>query len=133
MENEVQLWHDRLAANRSVKEYGIGLEPGTVIDLSDWPDHVEHAGFEFFKLATPSMLMEEGRRMRHCVASYIPRVINGRTHIYSIRHDMRRMATLQITDGRPVQIKAFANRVPARGVVNAADSFARALNPENAG
>lgn len=129
MENEVQLWHDRLASEQSATKYGIGLKMDTVIDLSDWPDHIEHNGFEFFKLSTPSMLMEEGRRMRHCVASYIPRVMNGGVHIYSIRHDMRRLATVEIVGTRAVQIKAFANKMPGKGVCNAADSFAKAHQP----
>lgn len=132
MENEVQLWHDRLAADRSVAHLGIGITPGTVIDLSDWPDHAQHSGFEFFKLSTPSMMMEEGRRMRHCVASYIPRVMNGGVHIYSIRLDMRRMATLEIVGNRVAQIKAFANKIPAKGVIAAAASFAKTFNPEAA-
>ena len=129
MANEVQLWHDRLAGDSSLGKLGIGITPTTVIDLSDWPDHAAHGGFEFFKLSTPSMLMEEGRRMRHCVATYIPRVMNGGCHIYSIRIDMRRMATLEIVGQRAVQIKAFANKWPAKGVIDAADTFVRIHQP----
>jgi hypothetical protein len=132
MINEVQLWHDKLMSEQSVSKYGLSLKADTVIDLSDWPDHVEHEGFEFFKLSTPSMLMEEGRRMRHCVASYIPRVMNGGVHIYSIRHEMRRMATMEIVGRCAVQVKAFANKIPAKGVAKAADSFTTTFNPEAA-
>jgi hypothetical protein len=124
MANEVQLWHDRLAADRALMNVGIGITPETVIDLSDWPDHATVAGFEFFKLSTPSMLMEEGRRMRHCVASYIPNVINGNCHLFSIRADMRRMATLEIVGKRVVQLKAFANRPVNKAVAAAAAAFA---------
>lgn len=129
MENEVLLWHDRLASEQSTSKYGIGLKMDTVIDLSDWPEYIEHEGFEFFKLSTPSMIMEEGRRMRHCVASYIPFVMSGRTHLYSVRHEMRRLATAEIVGTRAVQIKAFANKAPANGVCNAVDSFAKAYQP----
>lgn len=130
MANEVQLWHDRLAADRSVQGLGVGIRPDTVIDLSDWPDHAEVAGLEFFKLSTPSMLMEEGRRMRHCVATYIPMVMNGKCHIYSIRADLRRMATVEIIGSRVVQIKAFANKVPSKAVCEAANNFIRQHKPE---
>lgn len=130
MLNEVELWHDRLAADQSISRYGFSITPSTVIDLSDWPDHVETDHFEFFKLSTPSMLMEEGRRMRHCVASYIGDVMSGRTHIYSMRADMRRIATVQITGGRVVQIKAFANKRPAQSAITAADAFASDCNPD---
>ncbi|WP_375194620.1 PcfJ domain-containing protein [Sphingobium sp.] len=129
MANEVQLWHDRLAADRSVAGLGVGIRPDTVIDLSDWPDHAEVGGFEFFKLSTPSMLMEEGRRMRHCVATYIPMVMNGKCHIYSIRADLRRMATVEIIGSRVVQIKAFGNKIPSTAVRDAADKFALMHKP----
>jgi hypothetical protein len=123
MANETRLWHDQLAANNSVSSYGMGLKPDTIIDLSDWPDHEELQGFEFFKLATPSMIMEEGRRMRHCVASYIPTVMAGRCHLYSIRREMRRMATLEIVGRQVRQLKAFANKLPAKGVEQVATAF----------
>ena len=128
--NEVELWHDRLNADTSLGKYGAMLSPGTVIDLSDWPDHLELAGFEFFKLSTPSMLMEEGRRMRHCVSSYIPYVMSGGVHIYSVRANMRRMATLQINGARLVQLKGFANKHPIRAVEIAAQQFAKDANPD---
>ena len=132
MANEVQLWHDRLAADRSVQGLGVGIRPDTVIDLSDWPDYAEVGGFEFFKLSTPSMLMEEGRRMRHCVATYIPMVMAGRCHIYSIRADLRRMATAEIIGSRVAQIKAFANKIPSTAVRDAADKFALMNKPRPA-
>lgn len=125
MQYEVELWHDRLAAETSVSQIGFGLTLSTVIDLSDWPDHAEDCGFEFFKLTTPGMLMEEGRRMRHCVSTYIPRVMNGSCHIYSVRAGMRRMATAEIVGNRVVQLKAFANRPPLAAVARSADHFVR--------
>lgn len=128
--NEVELWHDRLNADTSLGQYGAMLTPATVIDLSDWPDHLELGGFEFFKLSTPSMLMEEGRRMRHCVSSYIPHVMSGGVHIYSVRANMRRMATMQINGSRVVQLKGFANKHPIKAVEVAAQQFARIANPE---
>lgn len=129
MLNEVTLWHDRLATEQSVKQYGIGLTASTVIDLSDWPDHVETRHFEYFKLSTPYMLMEEGRRMRHCVSSYVREVMNGQCHIYSMRADMRRVATVEIVGGKVVQIKGFGNKTPAQSVIDAARKFARDYNP----
>lgn len=129
MSNEVELWHDRLNADSSLKEYGGMLSPTTVIDLSGWPDHAEVGGFEFFKLSTPAMLLEEGRRMRHCVASYIPQVMSGQSHIFSVRADMRRMATLQIRGRHVVQLKAFANKLPIKAVESAATQFALQHSP----
>lgn len=117
---EVALWHDHIALEGKMPP---GIKPDTQIDYSDWPEYADLAGYEFFKLATPSSLIEEGRRMRHCVGSYIADVMNGGTSIFSIRHEMRRVATCQITGTRISQIKAFANKVPPRAAEAAAHLF----------
>lgn len=124
MRNEVELWHDRLNMETQFKN-GMGITADTVIDLSDWPDHAEVDGYEFFKLSTPRMIMEEGRRMRHCVASYMEHVIGGKTHLFSVRQEMRRVATVQIIGKRVVQIAAFANKIAPRAAEKAADKFAQ--------
>lgn len=126
---ETVLWHDRLAAEQGLGSLPGAIQPETQIDYSDWPSHFEHDGFEFFKLQTPSMLMEEGRRMRHCVASYIGDVLNGKTSIFSMRSDMRRIATVQVEGRRAVQIRGFANKMPSAYVSRAVDSFVSSARP----
>lgn len=128
MRNEVDLWHDRLHSEKTFKN-GLGITAETVIDFSDWPDHAEVEGYEFFKLSTPRMIMDEGRRMRHCVGSYIEDVRGGKTHLFSARQEMRRVATVQITGNRVVQIAAFANKVAPRSVQEAAEKFAAERQP----
>jgi hypothetical protein len=123
---ETELWHDRLASVRNLSRLPGGIREDTCIDLSDWPDHAEQDGFEFFKLATPSMIFEEGRQMRHCVASYMGGVMNGDFSLFSIRRDMRRLATLQLAGKRVVQLKGFANKRPPAGVEKAVTAFAKA-------
>ncbi len=122
-QTEVTFWHDRLAAEKEVQDFGGGIRSDTCIDLSDWPDHFECKGFEFFKLSTPSMLMEEGRRMRHCVGSYVRDVLNGNTSIFSVRAGLRRVATMQLVGSRIVQIKGFANRTVSSDLMKAALAF----------
>lgn len=129
MRNEIELWQDRMVAEKDVNKLGAGITLDTEIDLSDWPDFQSVGGYDMVKLATPRMIMEEGRKMRHCVSSYIPDVISGRTHLFSVRQDNRRVATAQITMGRVVQIKAFANKVPPKAAVSAADQFAKDTRP----
>jgi hypothetical protein len=75
------------------------------------------------------MIMEEGRRMRHCVASYMNNVVSGKTHLFSVRREMRRVATMQIVGKRVVQIAAFANKVAPYGAVNAAHKYASEQQP----
>jgi hypothetical protein len=123
MKTEVQLWHDRLAAENGVSRFGAHINPDTTIDLSGFPDHVDIHGYEFFKLSTPSMIMEEGRRMRHCVASYIKEVIDGRISLYSIRYEMKRAATLEIRGSNVAQLKGFANSKPSKSIFSAAHFF----------
>lgn len=122
-QTEITCWHDRLATEKQVENYGGGVRSDTQIDLSDWPDHSECGGYEFFKLATPSMLLEEGRRMSHCVGSYVRDVLNGGTSIFSIRQNMRRIATMQLNGSRIVQITGFANRRVDKDVLKAAREF----------
>lgn len=120
---EVELWHDRLNAVNGLKCLPGAISLDTVIDFSDWPETAEIDGFEIFKLATPEMIMTEGRRMRHCVSSYIPNVLNGGCSIFSIRREMRRMATVQVVGRSIVQIKGFANKAVDKDIRKVAAKF----------
>lgn len=120
---EAELWHDRLASERNLSQLGGGIRPDTQIDWSDGPLEESVDGFTFVKLITPLALLNEGRRMRHCVASYIPDVINGICSIYSVRQGERRLATLEIAGSEMRQLKGFANAAPAKEVKQAVARF----------
>ena len=120
---ECELWHDRSASQTALLNIGGGICAETVIDFTSYPEHFDHEGIECFKLTTPAMLFEEGRRMRHCVASYVRDVLDGRCSIVSLRREMRRIATAQIVNGRCVQLKGFANRHPPAGTRAAIKAF----------
>lgn len=120
---EVELWHDRLAAERNISSIAPGISADTCIDLSDWPAHHQIGDVEIFKLSTPRMLLEEGARMRHCVGSYVRDVMSGRTSIFSLRRDMRRIATLQVMGKKVVQLCGFANALPPAGIKRVAQQF----------
>jgi hypothetical protein len=124
---EMQLWHDRLADEREITHICGGISATTVIDYSSLPATASVSGFEFVKLDTPGALITEGRRMRHCVASYVRDVVDGRCSIYSIRSEERRFATLEI-DARTNSIRqlaGFANAKPKPFILQAARQFAR--------
>ncbi len=57
-------------------------------------------------------LFWEGRKMRHCVATYAQRVRSGRCSIWSLRRDGSRMLTVEVRNKRSaiVQIKGHGNR-----------------------
>lgn len=120
---EAELWHDRLASEKNLLNIGGGITAETVIDYSDWPAEQVVGAFKFVKLDTPVAIFNEGRRMRHCVASYMADVINGSCTLYSIRLGDRRMATLELVDGAARQLAGFANSSPPKGVRAAVAAF----------
>lgn len=123
---EMQLWHDRLASEKEVLRMGGGLTATTVIDYSALPTETRIDGFQIVKLDTPEALITEGRRMRHCVASYIRDVVDGRCSIFSIRTPERRVATLELdAKTREIrQLSGFANSKPQPFVRDIAKRFA---------
>lgn len=59
----------------------------------------------------------EGTELGHCVASYIPKIIDKMCQIYFMRKnkDMEsRLITIEVTDGRVTQVKGAGNRRPLK-------------------
>jgi len=122
--SETQLWHDRLATEKQMLVLGGGIQASTVVDFSDLPEEWRQEGLQFVKLSTPAAVIEEGRMMRHCVASYLRDIIDGRCSIYSIRNQERRLATLEFSKVTGIrQLAGFANGKPAAFVYKAAQRF----------
>jgi hypothetical protein len=119
------LWHDRLASDEALRH--LKIRPDFQIDYSELPDKAMIGDYEFALLRTPLALFQEGRAMRHCVASYVQDVMAGRSNIYSIRLEGARVATLELGNGKVRQIKAHCNKAPAAVVRSAAGLFAELL------
>lgn len=77
--------------------------------------------FERYEIKVPYIaadIIEEGRILRHCVSSYVDRVIKGETKILFLRHkdyandNKDHLLTLQVTDDLLVQAKGLCNRYP---------------------
>jgi PcfJ-like protein len=94
---EEQKWHADLALTEGVKLTGVPLD--TVIDYTPLPLLREYGGLSFVALQTGTALRAEGAAMHHCVASYWKNVVEGRSRIYSILENGRRVATLELTGG----------------------------------
>lgn len=123
---EAEAWHGRLNGAAAAKR--IGLPPNTIIDLGTHPDEDTHDGLTFIALRTPELIAEEGAAMRHCVASYVRNVLDGHSHIVSIRSAGKRLATLELDGDWTVrQIKAKANRDPGGDARTAAAHYAFAI------
>ena len=106
---EEQKWHEDLAVARAdlavaevVQRTGVPLE--TVIDYTPLPLLWENGGLSFVALQTGKALRAEGAAMHHCVASYWQNVVNGRSRIYSVLENRKRVATVEVT-GRLTQYK----------------------------
>jgi hypothetical protein len=92
---EEEKWHADLAVAEAVQRTGVPLD--TVIDYTPLPLLWEYGGLSFVALQTGKTLRAEGAAMHHCVASYWQNVVKGRSRIYSIRENGRRVATLEVT------------------------------------
>jgi len=83
------------------------------------------------QIKTGNALFEEGARMHHCVASYKWCCMQGDVSIWSLTCEfpigqVNRGVTLEVTkDGRIVQCRGFANRLPYANEASVAKRWAR--------
>lgn len=108
---EQALWHDRLTIDGMLR--GTPFSAESIVDAGHHPDNLDLDPYQFVALRTPHDIGAEGTAMRHCVASYLPRVINGDCHIISVRRSGERVATLELGRQWDVrQIRARFNKSP---------------------
>ena len=64
------------------------------------------------ELTNSNQLHDEGKKMKHCVYSYIGSCKHGKTSIFSLRENDERMVTIELNNrtSEIVQIKGLANR-----------------------
>ena len=75
---------------------------------------------------TPKDMIDEGQMQSNCVASYIDRVANGHTMIFFMRlrkDPERSLVTIEVRDGRLVQVKARFNKTPTAEQHEAVDTW----------
>lgn len=75
-------------------------------------DDPPHGTWSFIELTSGDDLFEEGRELRHCVASYAGRCVSGYSAIVSIRYNDVRRITIEISPRtrRVVQARGLCNR-----------------------
>lgn len=120
---EMGRWHAKLTLDRVLA--GLPIAADTAVDLGGHPDLAMVDGFEFVALRTPRALVEEGTAMRHCVASYLRDVFDGRCHILGIRRGARRVATLEFGSRGLRQLKGPCNAAVTPAVWAAAMAWVR--------
>ena len=74
------------------------------------------------ELTTSKELSDEGRKMHHCVASYIPVCVSGACHIFSIRKEtngnLEPISTFELKGNNIIQHRGKCNVVPSNDAIN---------------
>lgn len=73
----------------------------------------EHDGYVFICPKEPDQIKDEAVQQQHCVASYIPQVIEGRCHIIFMRKKEEKetsLVTLEYRNGKILQARGRLNR-----------------------
>lgn len=93
--------------------------PGVPVDDWEWTDKQQKITWKITQLHTSKELMTEGRRMKHCVASYSQRCVQGATGIFSMTandglNGDEKEVTIEINSYRQiVQARARWNKSPS--------------------
>jgi hypothetical protein len=122
-------WHRALRRSQSI---GGGAWAGCGLPDAEYRTGKDHhqAIWRFRQIKTGHELFCEGQRMHHCVATYKFACMQGHISIWSLaseypigRHN--RGVTIEVTkDGRIVQCRGFANRLPYGNEVTMAKRWA---------
>ena len=117
MLRSVEQWHRRLATlPMTFREWKpSGIVPLVLVEGSGADRRV----FETTELICTEELQQEGRAMRHCIASYWQRCATGQTSVWSLTVEdassrVERLLTLEVRNGqrRVVQARWASNRMP---------------------
>lgn len=115
----VDEWHEELTSRKNVgyAEFRpCGVKPGRWEIEED--DVLQVWTVE--EVLDSATLQEEGRKMRHCVASYLEAIERGKCSIFSMKtargHMVKRAVTIQLNHAsrRIVQCRGHCNRAPKK-------------------
>jgi hypothetical protein len=109
-------WHRTM----QLKKFGNQNLNWVGLDIPDWTWHDKKTKSVWVvkQLLTSKELYNDGRRMRHCVASYGHRCLQGNSAIFSVMEDdginpLQKYITVEINSGRElVHASARMNRLP---------------------
>jgi hypothetical protein len=129
-------WHRSLAQGRSMPistRWEPSGFPGLELDEGAGEDR---RVYRIVELLGSEDLFEEGRAMRHCVASYAGSCASGRTSIWSLRKSIEsgrvvRQVTIEVSN-KPrtiVQVRGRSNRLPTAGELAVLESWGAAGGP----
>ncbi len=105
------------------------------LGIADWAFEDKAEIWEVVELRDNKELVNEGRKQKHCVYSYVPRCAEGRSFIFSLRA-YRKIAVDYDAEGKPIWDKTFEMRRvtievgASRSVVQVRGPLNRAPYPE---
>lgn len=113
-----QAWHDEVLKTRQAS----GLRWDSLVP------ECEVDGFHIVPLMDGASLWREGQAMRHCVAAYDQRCLEGDVRVFSISQAGKRLATMEIirlgeTRWRLGQVKGFANATVEQPLLQTAEKI----------
>jgi hypothetical protein len=106
------------------------------LDIPDWRwrNKKEEITWEVRQLHTSKQLMNEGRRMKHCVASYAQRCVQGHSAIFSLTSDdgtnrPEKEVTIELTNmKRLIQARGRFNKPPSNAAQKVLNKWYAANN-----
>lgn len=110
-------WHAELHRQRTEtsEDKELALKP-LHVDPCRWivkGEDGEPVTWSVTPILTVGQLVTEGRKQRHCVASYAGSIKRGSCSIWSLRRNHVRKLTIQVSrDGTIVQARGVCNRLP---------------------
>ncbi len=130
LRRRLEAWHHDLRKSRAI---GGGTWEGAPLPDVEYEAGQDHkrAIWRFRQIKTGNDLFREGQRMHHCVVTYKWACLAGRISIWSLTNEfpigrVNRGVTMEVTsDGRIVQCRGFANRLPYGNEVAMAKRWAR--------
>jgi len=105
-------WHHQLNLSESIKSIKLLELPNSKI--GNFKLKLNNINYSITQLKTNKELIIEGSYLRHCVASYCDKCINGNTFIFSLRKrnkkSIERLVTLEVNNDEIIQARGYSNR-----------------------
>lgn len=113
----LKLLHDLAVKNHTIQINRQQQEQFKRIINDEKYQNLSYSGTEYSVIvpSTTNDIVNEGRFLHHCVASYVDRVINGETKILFLRYNKsidKPLVTLEVRNNGVRQYKGNCNRMP---------------------
>lgn len=127
LSNEWHLQMQRAKLGKHIQWDGLGI--------TDWLYKDKSEVWDVIELKDNKELVNEGRKQKHCVFSYVHRCVQGQSFIFSLRA-YRKLAADYDAEGNPIWDRSFELRrvtievSPGRGIVQVRGPLNRPPAPE---